>query len=92
MDIRKELTGDRLDVAVVGRLDTTTAPQLDAALKEALPGIVNDYGGDPTKSGGWRYNNDGSLTERYALLREQMLYDEGIWWKRLSNSPSGEEN
>ena len=61
-------------------------------LKEALPGIVNDYGGDPTKSGGWRYNNDGSLTERYALLREQMLYDEGIWWKRLSNSPSGEEN
>ena len=39
MDIRKELTGDRLDVAVVGRLDTTTAPQLDAVLKEALPGV-----------------------------------------------------
>ena len=39
MDIRKELTGDRLDMAVIGRLDTTTAPELDAALKEALPGV-----------------------------------------------------
>ena len=39
MDIRKELTGDRLNMAVIGRLDTTTAPQLDAALKEALPGV-----------------------------------------------------
>lgn len=67
-----------------------THAQVDE-LKEALPGVVNDYGGDPTKAGGWRYNNDGSLTERYALLREQMLYDEGVWWKRLSNSPSREE-
>ena len=39
MDIRKELTGERLDVAVSGRLDTTTAPELDAALREALPGV-----------------------------------------------------
>lgn len=39
MDIRKELTGDRLNMAVIGRLDTTTAPELDAALKEALPGV-----------------------------------------------------
>ena len=39
MDIRKELMGDRLDMAVIGRLDTTTAPELDAALKEALPGV-----------------------------------------------------
>ena len=39
MDIRKELTENRLDVAVSGRLDTTTAPELDAALREALPGV-----------------------------------------------------
>ena len=39
MDIRQELTGDRLNMAVIGRLDTTTAPELDAALKEALPGV-----------------------------------------------------
>ena len=39
MDIRKELTGERLCVAVSGRLDTTTSPELDAALKEALPGV-----------------------------------------------------
>ena len=39
MDIRKELTENRRDVAVSGRLDTTTAPELDAALREALPGV-----------------------------------------------------
>ena len=37
MDIRKELTDGRLCMAVSGRLDTTTAPELDAALKEVLP-------------------------------------------------------
>ncbi len=64
-----------------------------AALKEAMPEstFVSDYGGDPTKSGGWRYNNDGSLTDRYKLLREQMLYDLN-WQLRVSNSPSGEED
>ncbi len=61
-------------------------------LKEALPGVVNDYGGDPTKSGGWRFNVNGKgMTERYKLLRQQMRYDEGVWWKMMSNSPSGEE-
>ena len=39
MDIRKELTDERLTMAVSGRLDTTTAPELDAALKEVLPGV-----------------------------------------------------
>ena len=38
-DIRQELTDERLTRAVSGRLDTTTAPELDAALKEALPGV-----------------------------------------------------
>ena len=62
-------------------------------LKEALPDTdVSDYGGDPTKSGHWRFNDDYSYTERYALLREQMRYDLVIWTEMLSDSPSGEED
>ena len=61
-------------------------------LKEELPNtFVSDVGGDPTKSGQWRFNLDGSYTERYALLREQMQYDLSDWELTLSNSPSGEE-
>ena len=63
-------------------------------LKEKLPGTyVSDYGGDPNSSGQWRYNTNGNKsdpTERYSLLRQQMLYDLN-WWERLSNSPSREE-
>ena len=63
-------------------------------LKEKLPDtFVSDYGGDPNSSGQWRYNTNGNKadpTERYALLRQQMLYDLN-WEQRLSNSPSGEE-
>ena len=58
MDIRKELTDERLCMAVSGRLDTTTAPELDAALKEALPGVkelVLDFTGlDYISSAGLR--------------------------------------
>ena len=39
MTINKNLNGEALTVALVGRLDTTTAPQLEAALKESLPGV-----------------------------------------------------
>ena len=39
MEIRKELLENRLNLAVVGRLDTTTAPQLDAAIRESLDGV-----------------------------------------------------
>lgn len=39
MTINKNLNGEELTVALVGRLDTTTAPQLEAALKESLPGV-----------------------------------------------------
>ena len=63
------------------------------ALKEELPDtFVSDYGGDPNSSGGWRFKiGGGGITERYALLRKQMLYDLN-WQQRLSNSPSREEN
>lgn len=58
MDIRRELTDERLCMAVSGRLDTTTAPELDAALKEALPGVkelVLDFTGlDYISSAGLR--------------------------------------
>ena len=36
MDLRQEWTDNRLKLDVIGRLDTTTAPQLDGLLKEAL--------------------------------------------------------
>ena len=65
-----------------------------AKLKEELPDtFVSDYGGDPNSSGQWRYNTNGNKsdpTERYKLLREQMLYDLPMW-ERISNSPSKEE-
>ncbi|MCQ2460522.1 MAG: STAS domain-containing protein [Clostridia bacterium] len=37
MDINKTLNGESLEVALAGRLDTTTAPELEAALE--LDGI-----------------------------------------------------
>ena len=39
LNIEKKTNGTELTVALSGRLDTTTAPELDAALKEALPGV-----------------------------------------------------
>ena len=39
MEIKKTLDGEKLTVAVSGRLDTTTAPQLDEELKASLDGI-----------------------------------------------------
>ena len=39
MEIRKELKDRRLDIAVIGRLDTTTAPELDAAIKDSIEGV-----------------------------------------------------
>ena len=40
MIIDKMLNGTELNVNVAGRLDTTTAPQLEAALKESLAGVT----------------------------------------------------
>ncbi|MBR0208693.1 MAG: hypothetical protein IJQ43_07345 [Oscillospiraceae bacterium] len=63
-------------------------------LKQELPDtFVSDYGGDPNSSGQWRFTVNGDKskpTERYKLLREQMLYDLPMW-ERISNSPSKEE-
>ena len=39
MTIEKKLAGTELTVALAGRLDTTTAPQLEAELKASLDGV-----------------------------------------------------
>ncbi|MBO6137294.1 MAG: STAS domain-containing protein [Lachnospiraceae bacterium] len=40
MTITKKQDGDKLTIALEGRLDTTTAPQLEAELKTAVDGIT----------------------------------------------------
>ena len=40
MTIQKNLNGSTLNVVLEGRLDTTTAPQLEAELKESMDGIT----------------------------------------------------
>ncbi len=41
MTINKTQDGTKLNVKVEGRLDTTTAPELEAELKESLNGITD---------------------------------------------------
>ncbi len=40
MNITKNAVGDALTIALDGRLDTTTAPQLEAEFKSSLDGIT----------------------------------------------------
>ena len=40
MTIEKKLNGIELNVAINGRLDTTTAPQLEAELKQSYAGVT----------------------------------------------------
>lgn len=39
MEINKNLNGDALELKVIGRLDTTTAPALEAEVKSSLEGL-----------------------------------------------------
>ena len=39
MTIEKNLNGTELTVTIAGRLDTTTAPELEASLKESFEGV-----------------------------------------------------
>ncbi|MCR5792842.1 MAG: STAS domain-containing protein [Lachnospiraceae bacterium] len=41
MTINKELNGTEMIIALSGRLDTTTAPELEKECKESLEGITN---------------------------------------------------
>ncbi len=40
MKVDKQLAGTQLDVAVTGRVDTTTAPQLEEEIKASLDGVT----------------------------------------------------
>ena len=40
MNINKALDGNRLTVSIEGRLDTMTAPELEAFLKDSLEGVT----------------------------------------------------
>lgn len=47
MTITKNQNGSHLDLALEGRLDTTTAPQLEAELKQSVNGVTEltlDFG------------------------------------------------
>lgn len=39
MEINKNLNGDALELKVIGRLDTTTAPALEAEVKSSIEGL-----------------------------------------------------
>lgn len=41
MEIIKNKSGNTLTVALAGRLDTTTAPQLEAVVKQELDGVTD---------------------------------------------------
>ena len=41
MTITKNQNGTHLDLALEGRLDTTTAPQLEAELKQSVDGVTD---------------------------------------------------
>lgn len=41
MDITNNLNGNALTVTLAGRLDTTTAPQLESNLKDKLEGLTD---------------------------------------------------
>ena len=43
MEIIKNEEGEKLTVALVGRLDTTTAPSLENELKKSLDGVTGLY-------------------------------------------------
>lgn len=58
MTIEKTLVGTELTITLTGRLDTTTAPQLENELKDSLPGVAHlalDFAGlDYLSSAGLR--------------------------------------
>ena len=40
MTIQKTINDTTLEMHIAGRIDTTTAPQMEAELKESLPGVT----------------------------------------------------
>ena len=71
MDIKKTANGAELTIAVIGRLDTTTAPQLDSEVK-ALPAAVMDLTFDFT---GLEYVSSAGL--RVILVSQKTMSARG---------------
>lgn len=84
----KELTQVRICGTTFAHISQADVDRLQEELPDTF---VSASGGSATHAGLWRFQADGTYTERYALLREQMRYDIIDWMQRLSNSPSGEE-
>ena len=78
MTIDKKQQGTDLEIILTGRLDTTTAPQLEAELKQSINGVtslVMDFAGlEYISSAGLRVllsaqkvmNKQGSMVVRHA--------------------------
>ncbi len=58
MEINKKADGSNLEIALSGRLDTTTAPEFEKSLKESINGVtdltINFEGLDYISSAGLR--------------------------------------
>ena len=76
----------RICMRTFNHVPRTQVDELRASVPDCF---VSDYGGDPSTSGYWRFaDKNHTYTERYALLREQMLYDIPRWEDRQQNSPT----
>lgn len=87
MTIDMKLNGTELTIALTGRLDTTTAPQLEAQMKPALNGVdalVLDFAGlDYLSSAGLRVllaaqkqmNKQGSMVVRNVNETISEIFD-----------------
>ncbi len=87
MNIRKTLENDQLTVALEGRLDTVTAPQLEGELRTAVSGVsrlVFDLGAlEYVSSAGLRVllsaqkvmNRQGSMTIRNVSPEIMEIFD-----------------
>ena len=87
MTIEKTLNGTTLTIALTGRLDTTTAPQLEAELNASLTGVehlVLDFAGlDYLSSAGLRVllsaqkamNKQGDMVVRHVNETIAEIFD-----------------
>lgn len=71
MTINKQQNGASLTVALEGRLDTTTAPQLEAELRQSLDGITQLT----MDLGGLAYISSAGL--RVLLLAQKQMNKQG---------------
>lgn len=79
MDIKKTKDGDKLTIALEGRLDTTTAPELEVVLKEDL-GDIKDLTFDLA---GLEYISSAGL--RVLLAAQKTMNKQGDMIVKNSN-------